>query len=94
MIITSQIRVEHQAGPVKVLKVINPFNTLKGGINERMEESPGPSDIPKALTATNAAQYFVRACKNTKSAIKRLNTALAPPIPNKNLSHYSQLTFQ
>ena len=79
------MRVEHQAGPVNSLNDIFPLSTVKGGIKERIEERPGPSARPSALAATKAAQYFVRACKNTKSAMKRLNTALAPPMPNKNL---------
>lgn len=79
------MRVEHQAGPVNSLNDIFPLSTVNGGINERIEERPGPSASPRALAATKAAQYFVRACKNTKSAMKRLNTALAPPMPNKNL---------
>lgn len=82
---TIQITVENQAGPVKLLNVTNPPITVNGGIKDKIEDRPGPRARPKALAATNAAQYFVRACKNTKSAINRLKTALAPPIPNRNL---------
>ncbi len=57
----SQIMEDTQAGPVKLLKVTNPLNIVKGGIKDRIEERPGPSARPRALAATNAAQYLVRA---------------------------------
>ena len=49
------------------------------------DDSPGPRARPRALAATNAAQYLVRALKYTQSAINLRKTALAPPMPNKNL---------
>ena len=42
-----------------------PENRVKSGIKEINEDIPGPRARPKALAATNAAQYLVRALKYT-----------------------------
>ena len=48
-----------------MLKVIRSDSIVKSGINEIKDDNPGPNASPKALAATKAAQYLVRALKNT-----------------------------